>query len=339
MSIFCIIFCILFERFACCLVISASLNEEEIIERDDSLWFWNAFECWVANCWIESFFAKSIDDSEKFLKESTDDSATIFDNFDISFSLSFRRKSFDVFFEIFLSSLNETRISSLEDFLFLNDVSDVVNLIDWDVLDVLDVSASSSADDDLNCSKIFLRSSNHSAKSIVSRVTIRIVELNDRLSNAQSDDTEFFSTKNLKNLAMSRNSCLLDWASFAIADKFEFWFTNCNNRWVCLIAKEWTVDDSNEVRVVTRELFTQNSRNQAKKRIKQSRRWMTNWKKKEELKENDELKSSKHRSLHVFDWTRHRTRDDSKQTWLTDLFEQVVIRRSTIDYWWETLDE
>ncbi len=56
-------------------------------------------------------------------------------------------------------------------------------------------------------------------------------------------------------------------------------------------------------------------------------------KRKKNKKKSDELKSLKHRSLHVFYWTRHRTRD--KQTWLID---KIVIRRSTIDcrYRWDT---
>jgi hypothetical protein len=56
-------------------------------------------------------------------------------------------------------------------------------------------------------------------------------------------------------------------------------------------------------------------------------------KRKKDKKKKGELKSSKHRSSHVLDWTRHQTRD--KQN-LIDW--QIVIRRSTIDCRWE-LDE
>ncbi len=67
---------------------------------------------------------------------------------DICFSLFFK-KLFFVFFELFLDNLNDIFINSLDDFLFLDDAFDVINAMNWDVLDV---SVSSSTDDDLNCS-------------------------------------------------------------------------------------------------------------------------------------------------------------------------------------------
>jgi hypothetical protein len=183
---------------------------------------------------------------------------------DKSFSLSFfRTLSSECFFdEKSFDNLNDTLISSLNDFLFLNEIFEVVNLVDWDVSDVS--LKFSFADEDLNCSYLVRRSFSHSTKFVASFVIARIAELKDLWFKTQSDDTESFSTKNLKNLAISLNSCLLDWASFVITDKSEFWFTNCSNKWAFLIVKEWTIDASNEVRIVSRELFTQNSRDKAK---------------------------------------------------------------------------
>jgi hypothetical protein len=108
------------------------------------------------------------------LKESIDDFVIFLIWADKFLSLFFFTEIFDVFFEIFLSNLNETRINFLEDFLFLNDVSDVADLMNWDVLDVF---AFSFTDDDLNCSKIFLRFFSHFAKSMIFRVTIQMTLL------------------------------------------------------------------------------------------------------------------------------------------------------------------
>jgi hypothetical protein len=197
------------------------------------------------------------------VKQSTDDSEKFLLNSDKSFSLSFFKKlSNECFFdEKSFDNLNDILINFLNDLLFLNEVFEIVNLIDWDVLNIS--LRFLFADEDLNCSYFVRRFFNHSTKFVASFVIARIAELKDLWFKTQSDDTKFFSTKNLKNLAMFFNNCLLNWANFAIVDKFEFWFTNCNNKWVCLIVKEWTINASNEVRIVTRELFTQNSKDKA----------------------------------------------------------------------------
>jgi hypothetical protein len=79
MSIFCIIFCIRSEQFACCSVIFVSLNEEKIIEWNDSLWFLNVSEwrffsfCNIISkisFRILSICEISLDDSAKFWKDS-----------------------------------------------------------------------------------------------------------------------------------------------------------------------------------------------------------------------------------------------------------------------------
>jgi hypothetical protein len=175
---------------------------------------------------------------------------------------------------------------------------------------------------------------------MISRITIRTAELNDREFNAQSDDTESFSTKNLKNLAMSFNNCLLDWASFAIADKFEFWFTNCSNKWACLIVKEWTINASNEVRIVIRELFTQNSIDKAKEQIKSNSKWMTRWKRKKKKKEKWWIKILREQ---INARVRLNASSNSRQTkldWLTNRDSSIDDRlqmRAWWVIWWDFL--
>jgi hypothetical protein len=193
-----IIFCIFWSiRSRYWFVIFASLKNEKIIEWDDFLWSlkfsrWRFFSfCSMifeissrvfsdselfSNDSVKSL-TKKLDNSAEFVKQSTDDYAKFFEELikssvifliwaNNSFSLFFFKKSFVNFFEKFLSNFNETRISSLEDFLFLNDVSDVVNLIDWNVRDVW--MRFSFVDENLNCSYFFLRFSSHFAKPVVS---------------------------------------------------------------------------------------------------------------------------------------------------------------------------
>ncbi len=75
-------------------------------------------------------------------------------------------------------SLNNTLISSLDESLFLNDASEVVNSMTFEIREVS--ARFSSVDDDRLFSYNFLRSSNHSAKSVISLITDRIAVLNDR---------------------------------------------------------------------------------------------------------------------------------------------------------------
>jgi hypothetical protein len=200
---------------------------------------------------------QSTDDFAKFFEESIEDSVIFLIWADNSFSLFFFKKSFVDFFEIFLNSLNDTRINFLEDFLFLNDVSDVVNLIDWDVRDVW--VRFSFANENLNCSYFFLRFSSHIAKSVVSLITILMTVLKNFWLKAQSIETKSFSLMYLKNLTMSRRSWWLVKDSLIIAEKFELLFTNCRRRWACRMI--WLLrDECCEVRLIDRELFTWNKR-------------------------------------------------------------------------------
>jgi hypothetical protein len=84
---------------------------------------------------------------------------------DNCFSLLFKR-FFVIFFELFLSSLNDIFINFLDDLLFLKRVFDVIDLMSWDVLDVIEISINDMflfAEDDLSSSLILCRSFNHSA--------------------------------------------------------------------------------------------------------------------------------------------------------------------------------
>jgi hypothetical protein len=74
--------------------------------------------------------------SAKFLIKKINDSDEFSIWVNISFSLFFFKICFVDFFEIFLSNLNDILINFLDDFLFLNKVLDVVNLINWNVRDI-----------------------------------------------------------------------------------------------------------------------------------------------------------------------------------------------------------
>jgi hypothetical protein len=117
------------------------LSDIEIF-LDDSAKFWEDFE-------------KFWEDSEKFWKDSDnlieriDDWDEISIWADISFSLFFLKNFLVGSFEIFLSNLNDILINFLDESLFLNEISSVVDLIDCDVLDV---SAIAFTDESLNCS-------------------------------------------------------------------------------------------------------------------------------------------------------------------------------------------
>jgi UDP-2,3-diacylglucosamine pyrophosphatase LpxH len=113
----------------------------------------------------------------------------------------------------------------------------------------------------------------------------------------------------LKILIMSRSNCLLEDDNLCIAEKFELFFTNSSRKWVCLIM--WLLSDEYfEVRLTNEVVNYSRSSDKWSKESKTSNVMMKDeWRsEKERRKKNDELKFSKHRSLHVFDWTRHRTR-------------------------------
>jgi hypothetical protein len=156
-----------FDRFCCCcFVISASFDDEEIIDCDNSLWSLKTFEWrFFSFCSIvfdisfrvlsdsELFlndFAKFWEDSNDSVKNSANDSATFLNWSAEWFLLFFRKKIWVVciFDDKFFDNLNKTRINSFDEFLFLNEISSVVDLIDCDVLDVFVIA---STNDDLNC--------------------------------------------------------------------------------------------------------------------------------------------------------------------------------------------
>ncbi len=141
--------------------------------------------------------------------------------------------------ELFLDNLNDIFINSLNDFLFLDDVFEMINLINWDVLDVS--IEFSLIDKDLNCSYLFLLFSSHFAKFVVSLITILMTVLKNFWFNAQSIETKSFSLMYLKNLTMSRSNCLLENDNFCTAEKSELFFTKLSRRWVCLIM--WLLSD------------------------------------------------------------------------------------------------
>jgi hypothetical protein len=121
---------------------------------------------------------------------------------DNSFSLFFLKKSFVDFFEIFLNSLNDTRISFFEDFLFLNDVSDVVNLIDWDVRDVRLKT--------IRFDSISVRFLPHRFQT-------------DKKSNRSRFDSirfDFWSIRNRKNSTHKEYKKLLIWSFRCVANKY-----------------------------------------------------------------------------------------------------------------------
>lgn len=91
---------------------------------------------------------------------------------------------------------------------------------------VLGVCAIAPTDDGLHCSDVFLRSFNHSAKSVASRVTVRIALLKDFRFNAQSVRARFFSLICSKNRTISCRSCLLDEGSLVTTGKSGLLSTN-----------------------------------------------------------------------------------------------------------------
>jgi hypothetical protein len=173
------------------------------------------------------------------------------------FSLFFRKKIWldCTFDDKFFDNLNDVLIISLNDSLFLDDVFEVINLIDWNVLDVS--LRFSLVDEDLNCSYFFLRSFSHSAKFVTSRVTVRITVLKNFWFNAQSMKARFFSLICLKNRIMSRKSWRLAEDSLIIAEKFRLLSTNSRRRCVCRMM--WSLrSECFEIRFVNREILTQN---------------------------------------------------------------------------------
>ncbi len=170
-----------FERFCCfCLVISASLEENEIMKWNDFLWFikvlkWRFLRFCNMISEISSrglsdnkiflndsakFWAEKLESSAEFVKQSTDDFVKFFeksiDDFviflistDFFFLLFLLKKFLISSFEIFLNSLNDIFINLLVDSLFLEEIFEVIDRVDCDVLDVLKIS---SAEKDLNCS-------------------------------------------------------------------------------------------------------------------------------------------------------------------------------------------
>jgi hypothetical protein len=94
--------------------------------------------------------AKSWEDFDNSLKrmtnaksfdESIDDFMIISNWIDNYFFLLFKRL-FAVFFELFLDNLNDIFINSLNDFLFLDDAFEVINLINWNVRSVFEIRTS-----------------------------------------------------------------------------------------------------------------------------------------------------------------------------------------------------
>jgi hypothetical protein len=179
--------------------------------------------------------------------------------------LFFLKKCLIDFFEIFLSNLNDTLISFLDDLLFLNEISDVIDLIDWDVLDVS--IEFSLTDEDLNCSYSFLRFFNHSAKFVAFRVTVRIAVLKNFWFNAQSVKARSFSLICLKNRIMFRKSWWLEENSLIIVEESRLLFTNSRRRCVCRMM--WSLkDECFEVRLINREVFTRSKKSKLSKNKK-----------------------------------------------------------------------
>jgi hypothetical protein len=291
-----------FERFCCCCsIISASLKENEIMKWDDFLWFVKISELRFlsfsniiskilfrvlsnseifsddsakfskdsSRFWedFEKFWEDSTDDFDESLKLSANDASMLLNWAIDYFSLFFRKKIWVdcTFDEKFFDNLNDTLINSLNDLLFLKNVFEMIDLMSWDVLEIF---ASSSIDDDLDCSKIFLRFFNHFAKSMISRVTIRIAMLKNFWFNAQSVRTKSFSLICSKNRIISRKSWWLAEDNLTITEKFRLLFTNSRRRCACRMM--WSLrDECFEVKLINREMFTR------KEQIKQNRRWMT----------------------------------------------------------------
>jgi hypothetical protein len=180
----------------------------------------------------------------------------------IFFFLFFRKNTrVEFFFELFLSNLNDIRINSLDDFLFRDDAFEIVNRVNCDVVDVLKTS---SFNEDLNCSLIFLLLFNHSAKSMIFRVMMRTTLIKNLWLSAQSMNAESFSFLCSKNRAIFCKSCLLDEESLIITEKFELLFTNWKRRWVCRMI--WLLRNENfKVKFDKDDIFTLNQKNKAKK--------------------------------------------------------------------------
>jgi hypothetical protein len=188
----------------------------------------------------------------KSLIERLDDPDEFYIWADNCFSLFFE-KIFAVFFELFLYNLNDIFINFLDDSLFLKRVSEVVDRVDCDVLEIS--IKFSFTDEDLNCSYFFLRFFNHSAKFVISRVTVRIAVLKNFWFNAQSVRARFFSLICLKNRIMFRRSWWLAEDNLIIVEKFRLLFTNSRRKCVCRMM--WSLRDKCfEVRLINRELFT-----------------------------------------------------------------------------------
>ncbi len=129
--------------------ISFRVLSDSWIFLNDSAKFWEDSEKFWEDS--EKSWEDSADDSDNFVKFSADDDSMFFNWAVDCFSLFFRKKNWldCTFDDKFFANLNDILISSLNDFLFLDDVFEVINLMNWDVLDV---SATAFIDDDLICS-------------------------------------------------------------------------------------------------------------------------------------------------------------------------------------------
>jgi hypothetical protein len=150
-------------RCECWSIISTLLNEKKIIKCNDFLWFLNASEWRFFNFSnmtfeisfrlfsnSESFSNDSVKfwkDSEKFWKDlekfRKDSFASMLLSWAIDyFSLFFRKKIWAdcIFDDKFFDNLNDILISFLNDLLFLKNVFEIVDLMNWDVLDVFEIS-------------------------------------------------------------------------------------------------------------------------------------------------------------------------------------------------------
>jgi hypothetical protein len=156
------------ERFCyCCFLISISLDEKEIMKCDNSLCFLKASE-WRFFSFFNMIFETSsrvllnndifLNNSVKFWEYSDDtvkssaNDFVMFLNWSVkSFFLFFRKKIWVVctFDDKFFDNLNKTRINSFYESLFLNEISNVVDRIDCDVLDVFAIAF---INENLNCS-------------------------------------------------------------------------------------------------------------------------------------------------------------------------------------------
>jgi hypothetical protein len=149
----------------------------------------------------------------------------------------------------------------------------------------------------------------------------RMTALKNLWFNAQSIEAKSLFDLCSKAWTMFRSTFLIDCESFRIEKYSELLRTKGYKKWAWRIV----CDDNFETFVESKfdKIFVNYSRivNKKSKRSKTSKKRdesdVQNKKKNEKKKEICELKFSKHRSLHVFDWTRHRTRK-LKQTNLID---------------------